>query len=36
MQENNLKNEWIYVYVQLNPFAIHLKLTEHCKSITRH
>ena len=26
------KKEWIYVYVQLNHFAVHLKLTQHCKS----
>ena len=24
--------EWIYVYVQLNPFARHMKLTQQCKS----
>ena len=23
---------WIYVYIKLNHFAIHLKLTQHCKS----
>ena len=23
---------WIYVYAQLNHFAVHLKLTQHCKS----
>ena len=22
----------VYVYVQLNHFAVHLKLTQHCKS----
>ena len=22
--------EWIYVYMQLNPFTIHLKLSQHC------
>ena len=26
------KNEWIDVYVQLNPFAVRQKLTQHCKS----
>ena len=26
------EEECIYVYVQLNPFAVHLKLTQHCKS----
>ena len=25
------KKQWIYVYVQLNHFAVHLKLTQHCK-----
>ena len=24
------KKEWIYVYVQLNHFAIHLKITQYC------
>ena len=24
--------EWIYVNVQLNPFTIHLKLSQHCSS----
>ena len=28
--ENNLK-KWIYVYIQLYHFAVHLKLTQ-CKS----
>ena len=23
--------EWIHVYVWLNPFAIHLKLSQHCQ-----
>ena len=23
--------EWIYVYVWLNPLAVHLKLLEHCQ-----
>ena len=22
--------EWIHVYVWLNPFAVHLKLPQHC------
>ena len=26
------KEEWIYVYVKLIHFAVHLKLTQHCKS----
>ena len=26
------EKEWIYAYVQLNHFSIHLKLTQHCKS----
>ena len=26
------KKEWIYVYVQLIHFTVHLKLTQHCKS----
>ena len=26
------KTEWVYVYVQLILFAVHLKLTQHCKS----
>ena len=24
--------EWIHVYVWLNPFAVHLKLSQHCSS----
>ena len=28
------EKEWIYVYVQLNHFAVHLKRTQHCKSTT--
>ena len=24
--------EWIHVHVQLSPFALHLKLSQHCKS----
>ena len=27
-----LEQEEIHVYVWLNPFALHLKLTQHCKS----
>ena len=26
------KKEWIYVYVKLIHFAVHLKLTQYCKS----
>ena len=26
------EEEWIYVYVQLNHFTAHLKLTQDCKS----
>ena len=26
------EKEWIYAYVQLNHLAVHLKLTQHCKS----
>ena len=26
------EKEWMYVYVQLNHFAVHLKLTQHGKS----
>ena len=26
------EKEWINVYVELNHFAIHLKLTQYCKS----
>ena len=26
------KKEWIYVYVQLTPFDIEQKLTQHCKA----
>ena len=33
--EENVKKEYIYlyVYIQLNHFAVCLKLTQHCKSI---
>ena len=24
---------WIHVYIWLSPFAVHLKLSEHCKSV---
>ena len=24
------RGEWIHVYVWLNPFAVHLKLSQHC------
>ena len=30
------EKEWIYVYVQLNHLAVHLKLTQHCKSARLH
>ena len=26
------KKEWVYVYVKLIHFAVHLKQTQHCKS----
>ena len=26
-----LEEELIYVYVKLNHYAVHLKLTQHCK-----
>ena len=26
------EKEWIYVYVKLNHFAVHLKLAQRCKS----
>ena len=32
---NDSKKEWIYVYVYLNHFVAHLKLTQHCKSTIR-
>ena len=25
------RGEWIRVYVWLNPFALHLKLSQHCQ-----
>ena len=25
--------EWIHIYVWLSPFAIHLKLSQHCESV---
>ena len=31
MIKDSLK-EWIYVYISLNHFAVHLQLTQHCKS----
>ena len=31
MTKDSLK-EWIYVYISLNHFAVHLQLTQHCKS----
>ena len=30
--EKESEKEQIYVYVQLNHLAVHLKLTQHCKS----
>ena len=27
-------DEWIHVYVQLSPFAVHLKLSQHCLLIS--
>ena len=30
------EKEWIYVYVSLNHFAVHLRLTQHCKSTILH
>ena len=33
--ENNLKkNTYIYILKELNHFAIHLKVTQYCKTIT--
>ena len=26
----NLKKEYIYIYIELNHLAVHLKLTQHC------
>ena len=26
------EKEWLYVYAWLNHFAVHVKLTQHCKS----
>ena len=26
------RGEWIHVYVRLSPFAVHLKLPQHCES----
>lgn len=31
MTKDSLK-EWIYVYISLNHFAVHLQVTQHCKS----
>ena len=31
-KESKKKKEWIYVYVQMIDFTVHLKLTQHCKS----
>ena len=30
------KRIYIYIYVQLNPFAVHQKLTQHCNSTILH
>ena len=27
-----LRGEWIHVYVWLSPFAVHLKISQHCSS----
>ena len=29
-----VQGEWIHVYVWLSPFAVHLKLSQHCSSAT--
>ena len=34
MEKKSEKEEWAYVYIPLVHFAIYLKLTQHCKSIT--
>ena len=28
--EGEFRGEWIHVYVWLNPFAVHLNLSQHC------
>ena len=28
--EGGFEGEWIHVYVRLSPFAVHLKLSQHC------
>ena len=28
--EGEFGEEWIHVYVWLSPFAVHLKLSQHC------
>ena len=33
-KESKKRKEWICVYVQLIHFVVHLRLTQHCKSIT--
>ena len=30
--EGSLGGKWIHVYVWLSPFAVHLKLSQHCQS----
>ena len=32
MGKASKKKEWIYEYVELIHFAVHLKLKQHCKS----
>ena len=29
--EENLKYIYLYIHIYLNHFAVHLKLTQHCK-----
>ena len=31
IMEKNLKKMYMYIYIYLNHFATHLKLTQHCK-----
>ena len=30
--EEGFEGEWIDVYIWLTPFAVHMKLPEHCQS----
>ena len=32
VKEHIYTHTYIYTHIKLNPFAIHLKLTQHCKS----